>query len=93
MMTPVCTTFMPYIPTTSPSCCARVYQTRVSSDSGTATHFLAEQCLSTNTHPATFIGRTIVVGASVDNGFDGARWEDQPVLSGWTPRFSCVIDD
>ncbi len=63
------------------------------SDSGTATHFLAEQCLTTDTHPATFIGRTIVVGASVENGFDGARWEDQPVLSGWTPRFSCVIDD
>lgn len=48
------------------------------SDSGTATHFLAEQCLTTDTHPATFIGKTIVVGACIETGFDGAVWSPLP---------------
>lgn len=63
------------------------------SDSGTATHFLAEQCLTTDTHPATFIGKTVVVGASEVNEFDGARWSDQPELAGWKVRFETVVDD
>lgn len=62
------------------------------SDSGTATHFLAEQCLTTDTHPATFIGKTIVVGASEENEFDGARWSDQPELAGWKTRFETEVD-
>ena len=54
------------------------------SDSGTATHFLAEQCLTTDTHPATFIGKIIAIGDA------GAMWQGNPDDRA---RFSCVIDD
>ena len=42
-------------------------------DEGTAAHFLASECLSTDTHPATHLGKSIFVGA-VPDGFDGAVW-------------------
>jgi len=61
------------------------------SDSGTATHFLAEQCLTTNTHPASFIGRKIQVGVLTPTGWDGATWD---VLGNpdWKVRFETVVD-
>lgn len=62
------------------------------SDSGTATHFLAEQCLTTDTHPITFIGRTILVGTHPESGFDGAIWG--PCDDGlFEVRYETVVDD
>lgn len=44
------------------------------SDEGTAAHFLASVCLERDTHPATYIGSTIVVGSNANIDFDGAVW-------------------
>ena len=43
-------------------------------DEGTAAHFLASVCLERDTHPATYIGSTIVVGSNANIDFDGAAW-------------------
>lgn len=63
------------------------------SDSGTATHFLAEQCLTTDTHPATFIGKTIQVGLLLPTGWDGATWDVIGPNPDWQIRYETVIDD
>ena len=60
------------------------------SDSGTATHFLAEQSLATDTHPATFIGRVILVGTGPD--FDGARWGAEGIHP-FDIRYTTTVDD
>ncbi len=41
-------------------------------DEGTAAHFLGAFSLDHNIHPATFLGKTIVVGTSAAAEFDGA---------------------
>lgn len=61
------------------------------SDSGTATHFLAEQCLTTDTHPATFIGKTIWVGTPPESDWDGAIWGTM-VTDGFAVRYETVVD-
>lgn len=63
------------------------------SDSGTATHFLAEQYLNSGTHPATFIGRAIWVGHDEISGFDGALWADGQEPPEFSTRFEAIIDD
>lgn len=60
------------------------------SDSGTATHFLGSESLQTDTHPATFIGRTIYVGHHDPSDFDGAVWTPG---EGFDVRYEAVIDD
>lgn len=60
------------------------------SDSGTATHFLAEQCLTTDTHLVTYIGKTIYVGSVAVTGYDGASWDAD---EGFTVRYTTVVDD
>lgn len=59
------------------------------SDSGTATHFLAEQSLATDTHPTTYIGKTIYVGSVAVTGYDGASWDAD---EGFTVRYKTVVD-
>lgn len=43
-------------------------------DEGTAAHFLGSECLTTGAHPASYIGKQIIVGAD-------ASW----LTEGWTP--------
>jgi hypothetical protein len=62
------------------------------SDSGTATHFLASESLQTDTHPATFIGRTILVGRHEPSDFDGAVWRPTGD-EGFKTRYETKIDD
>ncbi len=49
-------------------------------DEGTAAHFLGALALETATHPATFIGKTIIVGSSEANEFDGAFFAGAPAI-------------
>lgn len=61
-------------------------------DEGTAAHFLASEALSGGAHPATYIGREILVGSSEDNDFDGAVWGTQPEYAGWVLRNTYTVD-
>lgn len=63
-------------------------------DEGTAAHFLGGESLIHDTHPATYVGRRIVVGSSEQGGFDGAVWEadvsGQP--ADWKTRQTFEVD-